>query len=127
MRARKGVAFYDALHRLDLPLLAHVGEEQAVKGAHRGELANPLFLRGALDRGVRVIAAHCATLGESLDLDANANPDKAPKASDFDLFARLMDDRRYQGLLYGDLSAITQVNHAAALPRLLARVPDWEG
>lgn len=127
MRARQCLAAYDALRRLDLPLLVHVGEEQAVKGAHRGELANPLFLRGALDRGVRVIAAHCATLGESPDHDANANPDKAPKISNFDLFARLMDDRRYHGLLYGDLSAITLTNHAPHLPRLLARVRDWEG
>jgi mannonate dehydratase len=127
LRARQCAAFYEALRRLDLPLLVHVGEEQAVKGAHRGELANPLFLRGPLERGVRVIAAHCATLGESLDLDASANPDKAPKAANFDLFARLMDEPRFQGLLFGDLSAITQVNRAAALPRLLARVPDWEG
>jgi mannonate dehydratase len=127
MRAPQCASFYEALRRLDLPLLVHVGEEQAVKGAHRGELANPLFLRGALERGVRVIAAHCATLGESLDLDANANADKAPKAANFDLFARLMDDPHHKGLLFGDLSAITQANRAAALPRLLARVPGWEG
>ena len=91
------LAFYDALARLDMPLLVHVGEEQAVAGAKRHEFGNPLFLRSPLDRGVRVIAAHCATLGESPDLDANANADKA------------------------------QVNRAASIPWLLPLAAGWEG
>ncbi|HYC36269.1 MAG TPA: amidohydrolase family protein [Usitatibacter sp.] len=126
LRARKSLELYDAMKRLDIPLLVHVGEEQAVPGARRHELANPLFLRAPLDRGVRVIAAHCATLGESLDLDANANPDKAPRVADFDLFVRLMEDRRYEGFLFGDLSAVTQANRAAYLPRLLGK-REWHG
>jgi mannonate dehydratase len=127
LRAAACVPFYEALKRLDLPLLVHVGEEQAVAGAHRHELANPLFLRAPLERGARVIAAHCATLGESEDLDANANPDKAPRVSNFDLFARMMADREHEGLLFGDLSAITQANRAAVLPKLMQHVPKWEG
>lgn len=127
LRSAKCLPFYDALHRLDLPLLVHVGEEQAVAGARRHELANPLFLRAPLERGVRVIAAHCATLGESHDLDANANPDKAPQAPNFELFARLMDTRAYEGRLFGDLSAITQANRAAVLPRLMEKARGWEG
>jgi mannonate dehydratase len=126
LRSPQTTAFYDALRRLDLPLLVHVGEEQAVAGARRHELANPLFLRVPLDRGVRVIAAHCATLGESADLDKSSDPAKAPMAENFDLFARLMAERRYEGLLFGDLSAVTQVNRAAYLPRLL-RMEAWEG
>jgi mannonate dehydratase len=126
LRSPRTAAFYDALKRLDLPLLVHVGEEQAVAGARRHELANPLFLRMPLDRGVRVIAAHCATLGESADLDASKDPAKAPMAENFDLFARLMAERRYEGLLFGDLSAVTQVNRAAYLPRLL-RMEAWQG
>ena len=113
--------FYDALVRLDLPLLVHVGEEQAVPGARRGDLASPLALRHPLGQGVRVIAAHCATLGESPDLEANANPDKAPSVPNFDLFARLMGERRYEKLLYGDISAVTQANRDRHLPALLAR------
>jgi mannonate dehydratase len=126
LRAPQSLAFYDALKRLDMPLLVHVGEEQAVAGAGRHDLANPLHLRAALERGVRVIAAHCATLGESADLDASNDPAKAPMAANFDLFARLMAERRWEGLLFGDLSAVTQANRAVLLPRLL-RMEAWDG
>lgn len=125
LRSPHTAPFYDALKRLDLPLLVHVGEEQAVAGARRHELANPLFLRGPLDRGVRVIAAHCATLGESADLDKSRDPAKAPMAENFELFARLMAERRYEGLLFGDVSAVTQANRATYLPRLL-RMEAWD-
>lgn len=120
-------AFYAALARLDMPLLVHLGEEQAVAGARRHELANPLHVRLPLERGVRVIAAHCATLGESADIEATRDPSKAPMAANFDLFARLMAEPRYRGRLFGDISAVTQVNRAPALPRLLEMAPAWEG
>ena len=126
LRSPRALLFYDALARLDVPLLVHLGEEQAVAGAKRHDLANPLFVRAALDRGVRVIAAHCASLGHSPDLDANPNADKAPSAANFDLFARLMADKRYEGRLFGDVSAVTQVNRAEYLPRLLA-MRAWDG
>lgn len=125
-RHRKCAPFYEALRRLRLPLIVHVGEEQAVAGAERHELGNPLFLRHPLDAGVRVVAAHCATLGTSPDLDASPNPDKAPTVENFDLFARLMAERRYERLLYGDISAITQANRMRHIPALLSR-RDWHG
>ena len=127
LRAPQSLAFYDALARLRMPLLVHVGDEQAVAGAKRHDLANPLHLRAPLERGVRVIAAHCATLGESPDLDAVKDPSKAPLAANFDLFARLMGERRHEKLLFGDLSAVTQANRASHLPRLLALAPSWDG
>lgn len=126
LRERRCLAFYDAMKRLGLPLITHVGEEQAVPGAQRHELANPLFIRAPLDRGVRVVAAHCATLGVSPDFDASKNPDKAPEVQNFELFSRLMADRRYDGLLFGDISAVTQANRAEYLPRLLA-MRQWDG
>jgi uncharacterized protein len=126
LRSPQSLAFYDILKRLELPLLVHVGEEQAVAGAQRHDLANPLHLRAPLDRGVRVIAAHCATLGESPDLDVSSDLAKAPMAENFDLFTRLMAERRYEGLLFGDLSAITQANRAIYLPRLLG-MEAWDG
>lgn len=119
-------ASYETLKRLDMPLLVHVDAEQAVHGAGRGDLANPLALRHPLDRGVRVIAAHCASLGRSPDLDASRDPGSAPQASNFDLFARLMSERSYDGLLFGDLSATTQANRGGIVSRLLAR-REWEG
>ena len=118
--------FYAALERLDLPLLVHVGAEQAVHGAGRADLANPLHLRHPLRHGVRVIAAHCATLGKSPDLDADSDTRRAPQVPDFDLFARLMGEKRYEGLLFGELSAVTQANRAHALAAILAR-REWDG
>jgi mannonate dehydratase len=41
------------------------------------------------------------------------------------LFERMMEDARYDGLLYGDISAMPQVNRAApALARVIGRT-DW--
>lgn len=115
----RSIEFYGALRRSGLPLLVHVGEEQAVEGAARHDLGNPLALRHPLEAGVRVIAAHCASLGESPDLDARPRDGEAPRARNFELFARLMSEGRYASLLSGDLSAVTQVNRAAALAPLL--------
>ena len=114
--------FYDQLTRLKLPLLTHAGAEQAVHGGRIGEYNNPLRLRRPLERGVRVIMAHCASLGEYTDTDRGAD---GPKIPAFALFARLMDEPRYQGELYGDISATVQSNRVGtALATLLAR-NDW--
>ena len=114
--------FYRALVRLGLPLVSHAGLERAVHGAGRQEFGNPLRLRRALEAGVRVVVAHCASMGADRDLDRGPN---GPPVESFVLFARLMDEPRYATRLYGDLSAVTQVNRAApALRRLLER-DDW--
>jgi hypothetical protein len=69
-------------------------------------LGNPLLLRRPLDHGVKVIVAHCAGLGSNPDLD---DPQKR-LTPNFDLFVRLMDDKRYLGLVFGEISAMTQFN-----------------
>jgi len=58
------VRFYDALVRLDMPLMSHGGYEHPLldSGALQ-EFNNPLALRRPLERGVRVIVAHCASTG----------------------------------------------------------------
>lgn len=99
-------AFYAKLVELRLVLLSHTGEELAVDAGEAQELGNPLRLRRALDAGVTVIAAHCASLGAHADLD---HPDR-PRVPGLDLFLRLMDEERYEGLLFGELSAITNRN-----------------
>jgi uncharacterized protein len=113
--------FYEALARLGLPLLTHAGEELAVAGGDTQEWGNPLRLRRALDHGVTVIVAHCASLGAGVDLDQGAH---GPLRSNFELFARLMDEPRYRGRLYGEISALTQVNRLGALKTVIAR-GDW--
>jgi len=51
------------------------------------------------------IAAHCASLGPG----------------NFEAFTQLMAQRQYEGLLFGDISAITQVNRAEVVPTILAK------
>jgi uncharacterized protein len=111
-------AFYARLAELRMPLIAHAGDERAVKGFGE-QLGNPLRLRRPLDAGVRVVVAHCASLGSAHD----AAVDSA-QWSNFDLFAQLMDDERYRDNLYGDISAITQFNRMGVIATLLER-PDW--
>jgi len=114
--------FYEALARLKLPLLTHAGQELALHAGAMQDYGNPLRLRRALDHGVRVIVAHCASLGQGADLDRG--PD-GPRRPNFKLFARLMDEKRYERLLFGDLAAIAQILRAGQpLRRLLAR-RDW--
>lgn len=113
---------YEALARRRIPLLTHGGRERAVRGAGADELGNPLRLRRALDHGVRVIVAHCASFGTGVDLDAGPG---GPVVPNVDLFARLMDDPRYERLLTGDISALMQSNRTAtALGKVLERT-EW--
>ena len=86
------------------------------------DLGNPLRLRRALASGVRVVVAHCASMGTDRDRDRGED---APLVPSFDLFARLMEDARYEGRLFGDISAMPQVNRAApALARVIERT-EW--
>lgn len=75
----------------------------------RKPMATPR-LRRALDAGVKVVVAHCASLGVDADDDGKTR-------SSFELFLKLMADRRAQAGLYGDISAITQtLREPAATP-----------
>lgn len=114
-------AFYRELAQYDIPLLTHAGKERAVSGGAAHDFGNPLKLRRALDLGVRVIVAHCASLGEDIDLDQGP---RGALVSSFDLFARLMQEPRYAGRLFGDLSAMTQSDRAPFMQKILAR-PEW--
>jgi len=113
--------FYDRLAAARVPLIAHFGEEQAVPGAGRNEFGNPLLARVPLEAGVRVVMAHCASLGHAADTDKPA----APRVPAFDLFARLMDERAHEALLLGDISAVFQINRKVDIARRLIERDDW--
>jgi len=108
---------YEVLNRLNLPLIAHAGLERAVLGREAHDFGNPLRLRRALDAGVRVVVAHCASMGEDRDLDRGAN---GPYVDSFSLFVRIFEKFKN---CYGDISAMTQVNRAGPA---LARVVENE-
>jgi len=113
---------YAALARLDLPLITHAGLERALAGTDAQEWGNPLRLRRALDHGVRVIVAHCASMGEDRDIDRGSG---GAASSSFELFSRMMDEPRYVGRLYGDLSAMTQSARAGPALRRVIEREDW--
>lgn len=112
--------FYRAMAQAGLPLLSHAGRELAVQGGSQDD-GNPLKLRRAMEHGVRVIVAHCASDGDDIDLDQGAG---GPRRRSFELFARLMDQARYALFLFADISALTQRNRAWALKTVLERA-DW--
>jgi mannonate dehydratase len=111
------VPFYAALVRLRLPLLTHAGDEHAVPAADLQPLGDPRRLEAALGHGVRVVVAHCASLGESA------------AGSHFQSFARLMDQPASRGLLFGEISAVIQNNRSLDVVReIVARAQGpWRG
>jgi predicted TIM-barrel fold metal-dependent hydrolase len=98
--------FYRKMREYKMILLSHAGEEQAVESEEDQKLGNPLLLRKPLDSGVRVVVAHAASLGKCADLDSR----ESKNASCFDLFLRMMDEPKYAGLLFGEISAMLQFN-----------------
>lgn len=98
--------YYQTMKKYNMVLLTHVGEEQAVEAKEDQKLGNPLSFRRPLDMGVKIVMAHCASLGENEDLD---RIDK-PAINSFDLFIRLLKEPKYEKLLYGEISAMTQFN-----------------
>ncbi len=121
LRDARLAPFYARLAATRTPLIVHCGEERAAPGARRDDLGNPLLVRAALSVGVRVIVAHCASLGHALDLDARS----APRRAAFDLFARLMDEPAWHDLLLGDISGVFQFNREPAVWRAVLQRQDW--
>ncbi|KHD08783.1 hypothetical protein PN36_12985 [Candidatus Thiomargarita nelsonii] len=114
--------FYKAMASWDIPLLCHCGDEHAVSGTNTQTYGNPLALRRALDQGVKVVIAHCGSLGSNRDTDKSPN---GAHVSNFELFARLMDEERYNGLLFADISALTQINRVGTILDTVITRSDW--
>lgn len=108
--------FYEKMRDLNMILLTHTGDEGAV-GEKFPEYGNPLRLERALKIGLTVVMAHCASLGSYKSETAASG-----KISGFDIFLAMME--KYDGLLYGEISALTQYNRYKendALSTLLKR------
>jgi predicted TIM-barrel fold metal-dependent hydrolase len=86
-----------------MPLLTHTGDEASFTRACN-EFADPRRLALPLEQGVTVIAAHMAASGTN---QGRGN------------MARLITLMQRYPNLYGDISALTQVNHYGALGRAL--------
>ena len=113
-------AFYKKMCELDMFLLSHTGKEHSLDDADYTVQAygNPLRLRRALDLGCKVIAAHCASEGDDEDLDEGEEND-CNHVNACDLFIRLMREERYEGLLFGDISALVAFKRVDALKKII--------
>jgi len=112
--------FYDALIELDMWLLSHTGTEHTLDDAgwNNQALGNPLLLRRPLEKGVNVIAAHCASTGYYKDID---NPDKNgkyKKVQSVKLLFRMMEKHKN---LYTDISGSTSFTRTALTRKVLMR------
>lgn len=120
--SKKCDVFYAALVRHKIPLLTHAGDEHAVDIDNQQQFGNPLRLRRALDQGVKVIVAHCASHGDGDDLDKIKN---GRRYTNFELFARMMDEQQYAAQLFGEISAMTQLNRLGKPIETLIKRQDW--
>ena len=100
--------FWEKMHQLGLPFLAHTGGEHTVP-QYNTAYADPRVLRLPLECGVTVIAAHAATRSGFRDPDY------------FPVLLKMMDE---YPRLFADLSALNLPLRSAALPIL--RQPRWQ-
>lgn len=114
-------AYYGVMKKWGMVLLTHTGGEKSVRSSHQA-FGNPLLFRRPLDLGLRVIMAHAASSGTGEDLDHPGT-----RASNFDLFVRMMEDEKYKGLLFADISATAQINRAPGPILELIRRTEWHG
>jgi uncharacterized protein len=103
-----------------MALLSHGGAEAAVDAADDQCLGNPQHLQRPMERGVKVIVAHCASLGKGKDA---ADP-SGPEVENWKLLLRMMDDPRWDNLLFADISATTQYNRSPEFLRAFLTRPD---
>jgi uncharacterized protein len=109
--------FYKALCDANLPLLCHVGPEASIPPAQDAfkRYNHPMLLKSALDAGVRVIFAHCAT--PLLDLDDHFE--------DFDQLIELFrqDASASEPQVFADLSALLIGTRGSYIKRIVAEMP----
>jgi predicted TIM-barrel fold metal-dependent hydrolase len=111
---RKHKWFYRKLADENLPLLCHTGPEHGIPvvKAEYQELGDPRKLRLALDMGVKVIAAHCATSLFSWE------------KSYLDELSEMFDERERRGWnLYADISALCILLRAPIIDAVLKKIP----
>jgi len=115
--------FYEEMEEQNMVLLSHAGHENSVDaGGTDQTLGNPLLLRRPLEKGVKVIVAHCASEGKTVDLESETKN----VVSNFDMWIRLMEEQKYVGYLYSDISSVTLFRRIGVLPTLLER-KEWHG
>lgn len=101
-------------------LLTHTGDETALKVPGLKHLGNPLLFRNALEMGVKIIMAHCAGMGKGVDIEMK---DKA-RDHYYKFFLRLINEKKYEGNLFGDISGMTLINRVGSPLNAILRRPE---
>lgn len=112
--------YYRVMKDYGMALLTHVGKEQAIEVQEDHWLGNPLLFRKPLDMNIKVIMAHCGSLGEHVDFD---DPE-GKRVPSFELVLRMMREPKYKELLFGNLAAMTQFNRLPKPLTVLLENPD---
>ena len=110
-------AYYRVMREFDMVLISHTGDEKATEAEELQHLGNPLFLKRPLDKGVKVVMAHVASLGSCSEEDANLCTPGMPY---IDLAIEMMQEPKYKDLLFADISALTQINRQEHLNTVLS-------
>ncbi len=110
--------YYRIMREYDMVLISHTGVEVATEAEAYQHLGNPLLLKKPLDMGVKVVMAHVASLGKCEKEEASICPPGTPF---IDLAIQMLDDPKYEGLVFADISALTQYNRHHNLDQILAK------
>jgi mannonate dehydratase len=115
------VPFYELLSETEVPLMCHTGAELAVPTSKAGadDFNDPRRLKKALDRGVKVIASHCAApyLGGILPADRDY----------FDPLIGMLKEAGQRGWkLFADISAFCTPTRISYLQRINRLIGDGE-
>jgi predicted TIM-barrel fold metal-dependent hydrolase len=100
---RRCIPIYEAMAHHGLPLLSHTGGERSLPNLNK-DMADPMLLLSAVERGVTVIAAHCGTRS------AFGEHDYLPT------WARMAREHEH---FYGDTSALNLPTRSYAWKTLL--------
>ncbi|MDH5561625.1 MAG: amidohydrolase, partial [Deltaproteobacteria bacterium] len=120
---RKIIPFYRELEKRKITLISHTGGESTLISQDENQrFGNPQLLKLPLDLGVRVIMAHSGRSHDTEDMETGK------EQSNFSLFLKMMRIKKYEGLLFGDLTALTlgrtldHLNFIAEEPYLKNRI-----
>ena len=114
----KCIPFYNKLAKHNLPLLCHAGPEYAIPTSkpEYDEYNNPKYLKPALDQGVTVIIAHCATPYFWI-FDKKYH-------DDYEEFLSLFKESETKGWkLYADISAFASILRKTYIQELTKKIP----
>ncbi|MEE9274064.1 MAG: amidohydrolase family protein, partial [bacterium] len=117
--------FFETMADLGMVLLSHTGQETTLKAPDCEQWhSNPLLLKHALEKGVTVVMAHSGRDGDNDPRKTKKNDScdsGGERKPNFDLFLEMMDDPRYIGRLFGEISALTIKNTLGHLRRIIER------